>query len=263
MNRISNHTFVILGYKNFDYFDECINSLTSQTLQSKIIMTSSRIDDNLIKLAKKHNIPLFGNDKKLDFAGDLNAAYDAADTEYMTFVHHDDWIAPDYLELTMNAAKKYPDASMIFTNYVEFRDNKFIKSNLNMFVKNLILAFFYNFKGNIKSKWWKRLSLSFGNPILPATILFSKKLCGDIKFETIYKVSPEWDVQVKIAEKPGRFVFINKPLYIYRLLPGLVSAADLKQRAFEDKLMFDQLWPKSISKAFCKFYSICYNNIPK
>lgn len=259
----SNHTFVILGYRNFDYFDECINSLTNQTLQSKIVMTSSRVNDELIKLAEKHKIPLIGNNETLDFAGDLNAAYSAADTEYMTFVHHDDWLASDYLETMMNAVKEYPDASMVFSNYMEFRDNAFIKSNLNMLVKNLILAFFYNIKGNIKSRFWKRLSLSFGNPILPATILFSKKLCGDVKFESIYKVSPEWDVQVKIAKKPGRFVFINKPLYYYRLLPGLVSEADLKQRAFEDRLMFEQLWPKPIANAFCKFYSLCYKNIPK
>jgi glycosyltransferase involved in cell wall biosynthesis len=263
MKKISNHTFVILGYKTFTYFDECMASLLNQTVQSKIIMTSSRINDESRALAAKYNIPLIGNDLHLDFSGDLNAAYKAADTEYMTFMHQDDWIEPDYLELTMQAAEKYPDASMVFTNYKEFRDGKFITTNLNMKIKNLILAFFYNFSGNIKNKFWKKLSFAFGNPVLPATILFNKKLCCEIIFDSIYKVSPEWDIMVKLSEKPGRFVLINKPLYIYRLQGGLVSAADLVQRAFEDRLIFEQLWPKPIANAFCRFYKLCYKNIPE
>ena len=54
-----NHTFVICAYKESRYLEDCIISLTQQTIESKIIISTSTPNTHIKKLAEKYKIELF------------------------------------------------------------------------------------------------------------------------------------------------------------------------------------------------------------
>jgi len=259
----NNHTFVILAYKSSEYLEECYNALINQTIKSKIIMTSSTPNDGQIEFAQKRNIPLIINPNRKGFADDMNFAYKNAETDFVTLVHQDDFLLPQYTELCLKEASKYPDFFIIFTDYFELLNKQFSDKSLNIKIKKFMLKTFFPFKNNLENLKLKKLLLSFGNPIIPASIFFNKKLIGEFEFKNEYKVSPEWEGLIRLSQKNGRFIYINKPMYVYRLHDLQITSTLLMERQKEDEKVFNLLWPKSIAKIFMKYDSYCYNPVKK
>lgn len=260
---ITQHTFVIMGYGESEYIEEAYDALKNQTVKSHIIMTSSTPNDFQETFAKKHGIPYFINPSRTGFAGDLNFAYASAKTEYVTMVHQDDLLMPEYAEYCINAANKYKDALIVFTDYVEYLNGEISSDSLNMKVKKILLNTHFPFKNNLKTKLGKRSLLSFGNPISCPSIFYVKKNIGELKFLEEYKVSPEWEALVRLSKLKGRFVYVKKPLHVYRVHEGQITSVGLADRKREDKLVFNMLWPKPIASLLIKFYSYCYLQVPK
>ncbi len=263
MNNELQHTFVIMGYQESEYLEDCYQALKKQTVQSKIIMTSSTPNDFQKAFAEKHNIPFIINSHRIGFAQDLNFAYAQADTEYVTMVHQDDFLLPEYAESCINAANKFKDALIVFTDYAEYIDGEMKRDSLNIKIKNLILSTHYLFKKNLKSKFFKRSLLSFGNPISCPSIFYVKKNIGNFKFLDEYKVSPEWEGLLRLARMKGRFIYVHNVLHAYRMHGGQITSVGLVDRKREDELVFNQLWIKPIAKLLIKLYYRAYAKVPK
>ena len=257
------HTFVIMGYGESPYLEESFQALKKQTVKSRIIMTSSTPNEYQENFAKNNNIPFIVNPDRQGFAGDLNFAYASADTDYVTMVHQDDLLMPQYAELCIKNADRYHDTLLVFTGYIEYFNGTISNDSLNMKVKKLILKTHFPFKSNLKSNLAKRSLLSFGNPISCPSIFYVKKNIGDLKFNHEYKVSPEWEALVRLARMKGRFVYVKKKLHAYRVHGGQITSVGLEHRKREDKLVFNLLWSGPIATFLIKFYSYCYNQVPK
>jgi len=257
------HTFVIMGYGQSPYIEEAYQSLKGQTVKSHIIMTSSTPNDYQESFAKKHNIPFIVNPKRDGFAGDLNFAYASAETDYVTMVHQDDLLLPQYAESCIDLAERNKDALIVFTDYYEYFDGKFTSDSLNLRVKKLILMAHFSFKNSVRTNFFKRSLLSFGNPISCPSIFYVKKNIGHFEFDTGYKVSPEWEALLRLAKLPGSFLFVKKKLHAYRVHGGQITSVGLENRKREDEMVFNKLWWKPIAKLLIKFYSYCYLQVPK
>ncbi len=257
------HTFVIMGYGESPFIEEAYQSLKHQTVKSNIIMTSSTPNDYQESFAKKHNIPFIINPQRNGFAGDLNFAYATAETDYVTMVHQDDLLLPKYAESCINLANRHKDALIVFTDYYEYFNGKFTSKSLNLKVKKLILSAHFPFKNSLKSKFFKKSLLSFGNPISCPSIFYIKKNIGHFEFNPEYKVSPEWEALIRLAKMKGSFIFVKDKLHAYRVHSGQITSVGLENRKREDELVFNQLWSKPIAKLLIKFYSYCYLQVPK
>ncbi|MFH1052415.1 MAG: glycosyltransferase family 2 protein [bacterium] len=262
MNTEDKHTFVIMGYGESPYLEESYNALKNQTVKSRIIMTSSTPNEYQERFAERNNIPLIINPNRQGFAGDLNFAYASASTDYVTMVHQDDLLMPEYAEQCIKYADKYPDTLIVFTDYVEYYNGKMNDESLNMKVKKVLLKTHFPFINNLKSKIAKRSLLSFGNPISCPSIFYIKKNIGDFGFKHEYKVSPEWEALVRLSRMDGRFVYVKNKLHAYRVHSGQITSVGLEHRKREDKLVFNLLWPKPIASLLIKFYSYCYSQVP-
>jgi len=55
------HSFVICAYKDSDYLEDLIDSLLAQTIQSKILISTSTPTDSIYSAAEKHGFEVYVN----------------------------------------------------------------------------------------------------------------------------------------------------------------------------------------------------------
>lgn len=53
MKNTSNHTFVVLAYKESEYLEECIKSVLNQSVKTKVVIATSTPNEYITMLAKK------------------------------------------------------------------------------------------------------------------------------------------------------------------------------------------------------------------
>ena len=70
---------------------------------------------------------------------------------------------------------------------------------------------------------------------------------------------------VEIAKKEGRFTYIPKKLFYYRIHDGATTKVCLKnQKKMEEELeMFRKFWPEPIVDLLMRFYKIGYKSYEK
>ena len=68
------HTWLVCAYKESPYLEECIRSLVSQTVKSRILITTSTPCGHISVVAEKYSVPVFVNTGKAGISGDWNFA---------------------------------------------------------------------------------------------------------------------------------------------------------------------------------------------
>lgn len=151
MQKNSNHTFVVLAYKESPYLEDCLQSLLNQTVKSNIIIATSTPSEYLKNISSKYKLPLKINSQvKNTIASDWTFAYKLADTQYVTLAHQDDIYINTFVDEVLKDKEEF---LISFTNYYEIKGiDKPVKSNLNLVIKRILLWPFY-FKSNISSKF--------------------------------------------------------------------------------------------------------------
>lgn len=248
------HTFVICAYKESEYLEEAILSLKNQTVKSQIVMATSTENDFLKKMAKKYRIRLVASPMKESNIGkDFNFAVSMGKTELVTVAHQDDRYEQEYVERVVQAYRKYPDASIIFTDYMEIKGKKIVKKSTMLRVKRMLLM---PLRINNKIRFFKRWALAFGNPILCPSVTFNMKKVKLPVFDEHYKSNVDWYAWEKLSKKQGRFLYIPKRLSYHRIHDGqeTVKTINGNVRIKEDYEMFLKFWPKPIAKGISRIY---------
>lgn len=242
------HTFVLCAYKESEFLEEAILSLKNQTVKSQIIIATST-DNNYIRgLAKKHNLKLMINpESKTSIGKDFNFAFGAGKTDLVTIAHQDDKYEPNYTENIVKAYEEKPDTLILFTDYMEIKNGKIIQSSGMLRIKRLLLV---PLRINNKIKFFKRIAISFGNPILCPAVTFNM---GKVKlpiFGERFKSNVDWCAWEKLSIENGRFIYIPKKLAYHRIHDEQETAKTIndKVRTKEDYEMFTKFWPKPIAK---------------
>ncbi len=259
------HTFAVLAFRDSPYLEECIKSLKKQTIPSKILLCTSLLTDNIRGLSEKYDIPVRINEE-----GDGSAAsnwsfsYNICDTKYVTLAHDDDIYLPAYTEECLRVISKVDKSLLVFTDYDDMFEGKIIKTNIKKLVKKLLILPFL-FKKEINSSFVRRLVLSFGNPIRCPTVMYNKENIGRIEFSKKFTFVIDWDMWIRLAERRGSFIYVDKKLLLYRIHKGSETFANIKNKRtkLEERMIFEELWPKPIANILSALYSTGVEKISK
>lgn len=256
----TNHTFAVCAYKDSPYLEQCLKSLVNQTVPTNIILCTSTPSPYIQKLADKYDIPVYVRDGKSDIQDDWNFAYDTAQTQYVTIAHQDDVYGKNYTKVLFEKRRRYPDMSIFFCSYHAIKGTREDDKERSSMVKRL-LCLPVSMTGIAHWKWIKKSCLCLGNSISCPMITYNKNITGDTIFQSKLKYALDWEMNLKIACLPGRFVYVRQPLGFYRIHDGATSKQFLlnHKKEAEDIAMFRHFWPMWMVKLIMVFYKKSYS----
>lgn len=248
------HTFVVLAYKESEFLEDCIKSVTNQKYPSEVIIATTTPNNHITQIADKHKISIIVG-KHTNIGGDFDFAKNSAKTKLVTIAHQDDIYDFEYSENIIKSYKQYSDANIIFTDYYEIRNNKKVSTNKNLKIKRILLKSL-SIKKLCSSTFIKRLPIRFGDGIsCPAVTFVSDNVPIDL-FYSDYKANIDWFAWEKLSKLPGRFVFVNKILMGHRIDESTETTKIINSgiRTKEDYDIYTKFWPKPLAKFLAKRY---------
>lgn len=253
------HTFAVCAYKDSPYLEECIRSLKRQSVPSEIILCTSTPSPYLEDVAKRFALPLYVREGTSDIKEDWNFAVKKASGRLVTIAHQDDSYHKDYARYVQQCWARYPDTSVFTTDCVIVKNGEPQKPGLVPFVKHVLRAPL-RLRGLADRTWLKRLPLLFGNPIICPSCTYDREKTGEPLFDSPYKFALDWDTMWRLAEQPGRFLCVERPLIRYRIHGEATTKACIEnhQRAADEAAMFGKIWPEPVVKLIMWFYQAAY-----
>ncbi len=215
---------LIAHYQNWDYFLDCYQSLKNQTYQNfEIVLVDDFSTDgsyeNLVEFASQDSrIKLFRNSENLGVGYTKNKCIEFAKGEVLGFVDPDDALEKNALELMIAAHKEHKNASSVYSVMMMCDENlnpikrfnraKKVRNGDELFVNiTTSVAHFFTFK----------------------QIAVNKISNIDVRLRS----AVDQDLYLKLYEV-GNFVFLDVPLYLYRLHEKGVSQDKNKSKAKTD-----------------------------
>lgn len=255
------HTFVICAYEQSPYLEACIRSLKAQTVPTEILCTTSTPSLWLDALLEKYNIPLYIRDGQSNIQDDWNFAVKKAESQYVTIAHQDDLYSRHYVEELCKAHKKWPDMTVFMSDAILIRHGKLTWGGAVEIVKK-ILRLPWRIHGLCHISGVKKSGLFFGNPVMCPSCSYRKEKLSLPLFSGNYGFVLDWECMRKLAEKPGRFVCVEKPLLYYRVHDGATTKACIRdhRREQEERQMFEKMWPERIAAGLMVWYRLAYKN---
>jgi hypothetical protein len=261
--RLNNHCFVIMTGDKPKYLEDCAESIRTQTLKSKILIYTSKSSKKIERISKKFKIKLVKK-KRINIAKDWNNALKISNAKWVTLVHDDDIYHKNFFKEVNKVINNKNNISIIFTNYLQIRNNKILKkTNLLLKIKKILLYMGFLWKNEISSNFQKKIILKLGSPIPCPSVTFNvKKNKYKNFFNQKYKVNLDWDCWRKLARREGSFYWIKKNLFFHRIHETSVTSMGIKSglRKKEDKKILKEIWPSLIANFIFKISKIAYNS---
>ena len=225
------HTFAVCAYKDSPYLEECLRSVTSQTVKSEVICCTSTPSSYIRELTARYQVPLYVRDGASNIREDWMFAYGKAQGRFVTIAHQDDRYRSDYAE-------------------------KLLKEILRLPLRFHFLA---------DRTWIKRSSVWFGNSICCPSCTYNKEQIGDDMLHSEYDFALDWDNLYELAGKKGRFICSEKPLIAYRVHAAATTKACIEdnRRPADEMAMFRKMWPDWMVKILMHFYRKAYKEYEK
>ena len=248
------HSFVVLAYKESPYLEDCIKSTLKQSIKSDIIIATTSDNKYIRAIARKYNLNVVvGN--HTTFGGDFDFARLSVNSQLLTIAHQDDFYDRTYVETIIQKYKESKNASIIFPDYYEIRNNKKIFKNKNLNIKRLLLAPL-RVKHLGKFKFFKRLSICFGNSICCPAVTFVNDNCPKKVFTSEFKSNCDWFAWEMLSKTSTDFVYIPIKLVGHRIDESSTTTDIINNgiRTKEDLEILKKFWPSLIANAINKMY---------
>jgi hypothetical protein len=193
-------------------------------------------------------------------AVDWNFALGCAQADLVTLAHQDDLYAPAYAERMITAMARQRDALIGFSNSDEVGADGVCHSSLNVRVKRQLTRRAFGTMDAIGDLAKKRKLLSLGNPVCCPSVVFNRTNLGPFEFRGEFKSNLDWDAWLRLAERPGFFVYVSEVLTHKRNHGHSETAALIgsRRRMREDQAMFERIWPRSIAALIMLLYRLGY-----
>lgn len=249
------HTFVICAYKESKYLEECIKSVIAQREYSEIILASSTINEYIIKLCEKYNIPYFVNTGESGITQDWMFAISCAKTPIVTIAHQDDVYFKDYAATVISTYNKSKHPLIFFSDYWELRNGEYTKSNKLLNIKRIMLLPL-RVKLFQHSKWIRRRILSFGSPICCPSVAYVVGNLPKPLFYNHFRTNEDWEAWERYSKLKGDFLYCATPLMAHRIHEESETSATILEtgRSSEDYEMYRKFWSKWIAEWLTKKY---------
>lgn len=254
------HTFAICAYKDSPYLEACIKSLKRQSVPGTVIVCTSTPSPFIEGMAEKYGLPLFVREGKSDIQDDWNFAYGKAENRLVTIAHQDDCYHRDYARQVQECWERYPDTTVFTTDCAVVKNDEVQRPGTVQFVKR-VLRLPLRFRGLCGRTWVKKAALVFGNPIICPSCTYDKEAIGEPLFDSAFKFALDWDTMWKLAERPGRFICVERPLIRYRIHDGATTKACIEdqRRSRDETAMYGKIWPKPLVRLLMFFYRRAYS----
>ncbi|GGE27851.1 glycosyltransferase family 2 protein [Streptococcus himalayensis] len=250
---MSEHTFVISAYGESQFLEDCIQSLLHQTVQSEIFVYINESNPYVEGICKKYGLSL-KTGQGGGIGRDWNQSLSLVKTPYVTIAHQDDLYESEYAQSILEQFSKQKDATIVFSDYAEYRDQQVVPPNRNLKIKTFMLQLMSLFPS---SKFWKKRVLSLGNPICCPAVSYNRNKLRDFSFREDLKTSLDWYAWYDINEHyPGAFIYVPKKLMYHRIHSESETTATISDntRSKEDMYMYQLMWPRFIASFLMKFY---------
>lgn len=251
-NQDSIHTFVVLAYKESPYLEECIRSVLHQEYPSKVVIATSTPNQFITQLAQKYHLTFKINKGKTGIGADFDFALQSGETDLVTIAHQDDVYDPEYSTAIVKAYHQRLDSLIIFPDYYELRNGEKVEKNTLLKVKHFLLWPLRLTKG--KSKFMKRMTLRFGDPIGCPAVTFNTQKVQPPLFDNQMKNNVDWHAWEVLSKKQGSFTFVDQKLMGHRIHADSATTGNIQDstRTKEDYEILRRFWPKWIAKKIAK-----------
>lgn len=251
------HTFIVCAYGDSPYLEQCVKSLVAQTIDSRILMSTSTPNDSIQSIAKKYNIPIYINDGKPSISHDWNCALSHCDTSLATIAHQDDIYLSNYVSCMLDSMNSAPNPLIFFSNYGELRDGEQVDSSLILNVKRFLLRGIES-SGYCDSFRNKRRLISFGSSICCPSVTFNLNSLPSPVFLDNMKCDLDWEAWERFSRLDGSFVYSDEILMRHRIHEGSETTASIEDdtRRREDLEMLFKFWPKPVAILLNAVYSM-------
>jgi len=248
------HSFVVPAFGEPAWIERCLDSIQQQTHPTAVVITTPTPTERLSSIARQRRIPLIVNPAARGIAADWNFALAHAGGHWVSLAHQDDWYDRRYVELCLAAAARVDNAILVFTHATETIDGE-QREVFNARMKRAISRAAFLGASSLESTRRRRLLLAFGNPIPCPSVMVNRHRVPDFRFPDGWKSNLDWSAWLSLAEAPGAFVRVPRPLVHRTLHPQAATTRSLVDRAAEDDRMFRQLWPSPVAAALSRLYA--------
>lgn len=248
------HSFVVLAYNESPYLEECIKSVLNQSIKTNVVIATTTDNKYIRALAKKYNLNVILG-KHTTIGGDFDFARLAVNSKLVTIAHQDDIYDKTYAETIVKTYEKSKKASIIFTDYYEIRNNKKVYKNKNLNTKRILL-FPLRIKFLGRFKFFKRLSICFGNSICCPAVTFVNDNCPKKVYTSEYKSNCDWFAWEMLSKISNDFVYIPIKLMGHRIDESSTTTDIINNgiRTKEDLKILKKFWPSLIANIINKIY---------
>ena len=251
------HTFVVLAYKESPYLEECLKSVLNQSYKSKVVIATTTDNDYIRALAKKYKIDVVVGGHT-NIGGDFDFAIHTGKTELVTVAHQDDIYDSNYSKRMVDLYLKYNDATILFSDYYEIRNDKRVYHNLLLNVKKTLLLPLSIVKSS-ENKSMKQSCLRFGTAICCPAVSY---VPSNIPFDKVFRQDEfvgvaDWYGWYKLSNVDNTsFTYIPKPLMGHRVHEGSHTSREIHSdiRSKQELEMFKKFWPEGFAKFLNHFY---------
>lgn len=278
-------SILIPVYNSEKYIEECLQSIFNQTINDyQIVLVDDGSTDNSGEICDRYKnkypelVKVIHQKNQGQLASRCNAINEA-DGEYCIFMDADDLIVENALDILNSNLKKFNSPDMlIYSFYYENDDGSMRKANklfddetvFESLGKKELCKLFITGTG-LNNVWTKAVKRSIFADVDFDFRKYSKLRCSEDKLHSMYMI----DACKKI-------VFIDKPLYRYRLFEGSVTRKFTVEniekfkttQLYQDEKNFLYNWKLELPEwkyrldaqwVQCAFYvfDLFYNNVAK
>lgn len=257
MYQPSDHSFVVCAYGESPYLAACLDSLLSQTVRTKITITTATPNDLIRQVAREKGVPLVVNPAKPGIGSDWNFGVSQAGTPLVTIAHQDDVYAPAYVERMLAGMNAAPRPLIFFTNYGELRGGKEVDDSRLLRIKRRLLRPIQRHGGISSEERVKHGILSIGSSICCPTVTLNMTYLPNPPFVSKMQSNLDWETWEGFSHLEGAFVYDERILLHHRIHEGSATSRLIRDggRTAEDLAMLQKFWPKPVARLMNVFYS--------
>ncbi len=194
-------TIAMPVYNRKDYFQEALESAINQTVKCNIIVVDNCSPHNYFRdICKEKGITYYRNETNIGMLQNFNRCFEIAKTEYVQTLQDDDILDPNYVKSFLEAATKYPDIDIFFTDFIK-------NTQSGKLPHSHILPFGYMKDGEKVIEYAIKYKLGFP---YPSSSIRRKKFTG---FYTKYNGSNDW---VWIYGNADKLAFFGDSRVLYQ-----------------------------------------------
>ena len=244
----TDHTFAVCAYGDSPYLEECLESLSSQSVFTRVLISTSTPNSHIEQLAEKYGYPLFINEGEPGIAHDWNCAIGHCETPLVTIAHQDDVYLPKYAETMLSMINEEARPLIFFTDYGELRGKAPCDDSRLLRVKRRLLRQLENPKKRTK-RTARRRALSLGSAICCPSVTLCRSSLPNPVFLDNMKSNLDWEAWERFSKLDGAFVYAPEILVRHRIHEGSETTALIRDdtRTKEDLYMLKKFWPAPIA----------------